>query len=134
MLTPEAYDKIVYAELPDSDTNTYLYSLVTTHLVYGPSRDIANLIIQKYLLIIHPYLLSKFEYYINFEVYPDINIYKCIWKRHDKIAFFIHTDDPTIEINKIKEYQSARWVYPLEASCSIFDIPTSEMIPIIFQL
>nr|XP_009791862.1 PREDICTED: uncharacterized protein LOC104239025 [Nicotiana sylvestris] len=36
LLTPVAYDKIVCAELPDSDTNDYLYTLVTKHMMHGP--------------------------------------------------------------------------------------------------
>ncbi|XP_019245183.1 PREDICTED: uncharacterized protein LOC109225045 [Nicotiana attenuata] len=36
LLTSEAYDKFVCAELPDSDKNDYLYSLVTKHIMYGP--------------------------------------------------------------------------------------------------
>nr|XP_009794570.1 PREDICTED: uncharacterized protein LOC104241324 [Nicotiana sylvestris] len=36
LLTPEAYDKFVCAELPESDKNDYLYSLVTKHMMHGP--------------------------------------------------------------------------------------------------
>ncbi|XP_060218953.1 uncharacterized protein LOC132645771 [Lycium barbarum] len=36
LLTPEAYDRIVCAELPNSDTNQYLHSLVIKHMMHGP--------------------------------------------------------------------------------------------------
>ncbi|XP_016506237.1 uncharacterized protein LOC107824026 [Nicotiana tabacum] len=36
LLTPEAYDKFVCAELPDPDTNSYLHKLVIKHMMHGP--------------------------------------------------------------------------------------------------
>ncbi|XP_060171127.1 uncharacterized protein LOC132602151 [Lycium barbarum] len=159
LLTPESYDKIVCAELPDSDTSAYLYSLVTIHMMHGPCgtlnlkcpctkskgyckfkylkefadhtskgkssypiyrrRNTGKLVkIRKHFLDnlwvvpYNPYLLSKFNCHINVEVCFDIRvvkyIYKYICKGHDKIAFFVLADDPNIEIDEIKEYQSAR--------------------------
>nr|XP_027121996.1 uncharacterized protein LOC113738929 [Coffea arabica] len=35
-LNPEAYDKIVFAEIPDPDQQRYLYSLVIKHMMHGP--------------------------------------------------------------------------------------------------
>lgn len=53
---------------------------------------------------------------MNVEVSSDIKvvkyIYKYICKYHDKIAFHIHNSDTEINIDGIKEYQSARWVSP----------------------
>ncbi|XP_009792184.2 uncharacterized protein [Nicotiana sylvestris] len=36
LLTPEAYDKFVCAELPDRNLDSSLYSLVTKHMIHGP--------------------------------------------------------------------------------------------------
>lgn len=36
LLTAEAYDKFVFAELPNSDSNPYLYKLVIKHMMHGP--------------------------------------------------------------------------------------------------
>ncbi|XP_009776910.1 uncharacterized protein [Nicotiana sylvestris] len=36
LLTLEAYDKVVCAELPDGNTNSYLHSLVVKHMMHGP--------------------------------------------------------------------------------------------------
>ncbi|XP_016472453.1 uncharacterized protein LOC107794475 isoform X3 [Nicotiana tabacum] len=36
LLTPEAYDRVVCAEIPDSDKNDYLYSVVTKHMMHEP--------------------------------------------------------------------------------------------------
>ena len=36
MFSPEEYDKIVCAELPDRHNAPYLYSLVIKHMLHGP--------------------------------------------------------------------------------------------------
>lgn len=36
LLTPEAYDHLVSAEIPDPATNNYLYSIVIKHMMHGP--------------------------------------------------------------------------------------------------
>nr|XP_009779968.1 PREDICTED: uncharacterized protein LOC104229090 [Nicotiana sylvestris] len=36
LLTPESYDRVVCAEIPDSDKNDYLYSVVTKHMMHEP--------------------------------------------------------------------------------------------------
>ncbi|XP_070023030.1 uncharacterized protein [Nicotiana sylvestris] len=77
----------------------------------------------------NPYLLSKFNCHINVEV-----CYILICKGHDKNAFFVHGDDPNIEIDEIKEYQSARWVSPPEATWCLFGFPISEMTPSVYHL
>jgi len=86
----------------------------------------------------NPYLLSKFNCHINVEICCDIKIvkyiYKYICKGHDKIAFNLHTDNTNIEIDEIKEYQSARWVSPPEATWRIYAFPISEMNPCVYHL
>ena len=86
----------------------------------------------------NPFLLSKFNCHINVEICSDIKvvkyIYKYICKGHDKIAFHIHPNETNIEVDEIKEYQSARWVSPPEALWFIFTFPISEMIPNVYHL
>ncbi|XP_060202830.1 uncharacterized protein LOC132631247 [Lycium barbarum] len=40
LLTPEAYDKVICAEIPNLDTNHYLHSLVIKHMMHGPCRSL----------------------------------------------------------------------------------------------
>ncbi|XP_070018514.1 uncharacterized protein [Nicotiana sylvestris] len=60
----------------------------------------------------NPFLLCKYNCYMNVEVCSDIKvvkyIYKYICKGHDKITFHIHGSDTDTNIDEIKEYQSAR--------------------------
>ncbi|XP_015078482.2 uncharacterized protein LOC107022360 [Solanum pennellii] len=44
------------------------------------------------------------------------------------------TNDVNVEIDEIKEYQSARWVSPPEAAWRIFAFPISEMNPTVYHL
>ncbi|XP_060195086.1 uncharacterized protein LOC132624302 [Lycium barbarum] len=67
-----------------------------------------------------PFLLGKFNCHMNVEVCLDIKVvkylYKYICKGHDKIAFAVNNNDANVEIDEIKEYQSARWASPPEAT------------------
>ncbi|XP_047254854.1 uncharacterized protein LOC124888485 [Capsicum annuum] len=184
LLTPEAYDQFVCAELPDEKTNPYLYSLVTQHMMHGScgSFNPTNSCMKKkgyckhkyskefiekttkgknsYLIYrrrnngknvkirghfldntwvvpYNPVLLCRFNSHMNVEICSDIKVVKYIYKYtckgHDKIAFHIHFSDTNIEIDEIKEYQSARWVSPPESAWRIFAFPISEMMYIIFN-
>nr|XP_016460125.1 PREDICTED: uncharacterized protein LOC107783644 isoform X1 [Nicotiana tabacum]XP_016460126.1 PREDICTED: uncharacterized protein LOC107783644 isoform X1 [Nicotiana tabacum] len=86
----------------------------------------------------NPYLLCKYNCHINVEVCSDIKvvkyIYKYIFKGHDKISFGLHEDNTNIQIDEIKEYQSARWVSPPEAMWRLFAFPISEMTPSVYHL
>ncbi|XP_027768140.1 uncharacterized protein LOC107002396 isoform X1 [Solanum pennellii] len=185
LLTPEAYDRFVCAEIPDENIYPYLYSLVTQHMMHGPCGNLnpTNSCMKKkgccknkypkefaeqttkgknsypiyrrrntgkvvkirghfldnlWVVPYNPYLLCKFNCHINVEICSDIKvvkyIYKYICKGHDKIAFHIQTNDVNVEIDEIKEYQSARWVSPPEAAWRIFAFPISEMNPTVYHL
>ncbi|GAA0182186.1 hypothetical protein LIER_30332 [Lithospermum erythrorhizon] len=40
LLTPEAYDRVVCAELPDRSVDPYFYSLVVNHMTHGPCENL----------------------------------------------------------------------------------------------
>ncbi|XP_016443950.1 uncharacterized protein LOC107769255 [Nicotiana tabacum] len=186
LLTPEAYDHFVYAEIPDEKENPTLYSLVIDHMMHGPCGELnptnsfmkkktgqckfkypkefaeqttkgknsypiyrrrntgkkvkirGHLLDNAWVVPYNPYLLYKFNCHINIEICSDIKvvkyIYKYICKGHDKIAFHIYANDTNVEIDEIKEYQSARWVSPLEATWRIFAFPISEMFSNVYHL
>ncbi|XP_019255086.1 PREDICTED: uncharacterized protein LOC109233667 [Nicotiana attenuata] len=159
LLTPESYDNIVRAELPDCKAEETLYKLVLQHMMHGPCGKLnpTNSCMQKkngcckfnyprsfadqtskgknsypiyrrrntglvkvkdhyfdnlWVVPYNPFLLEKFNCHINIEICSDIKavkyIYKYICKGHDKIAFHIHDNDANVEVDEIKEYQSAR--------------------------
>ncbi|XP_075093689.1 uncharacterized protein LOC107772267 isoform X1 [Nicotiana tabacum] len=164
LLTPEAYDRFVCAELPDKKKNPTLYSLVIDHMMHGPCGELnptnscmkikghykfkypkefaeqttkgknsypiyrrrnpgkkvqirGHLLDNSWVVPYNPYLLCKFNCHMNVEIWSDIKvvkyIYKYIYKGHDKIAFHINANDTNIEIDEIKQYQSARGCHHL---------------------
>ncbi|KAG5582545.1 hypothetical protein H5410_053172 [Solanum commersonii] len=70
--------------------------------------------------------------------YIDHHLYKLVTKHmihgHDKIAFSVHNSDTNVEIDEIKEYQSARWVSPRKPHGRLFAFSISEMTPSACQL
>lgn len=185
LFTPESYDKIIHAELPDSNKEAYLHSVIVHHMMHGPcghlnpanpcmktkgyckfqypkdftertskgknsypvyKRQRTGELIQvrgqyldnSWVVPYNPFLLAKFNCHMNVEICSDIKVvtylYKYICKGHDKIAFYMHENDKQTEVDEIKEYQSARWVSPHEATWRLFGFPISEMAPSVYHL
>ncbi|XP_059308268.1 uncharacterized protein LOC132059626 isoform X1 [Lycium ferocissimum] len=185
LITPEAYNSIISAELPDEVKEPDLYQRVLKHMMHGPCGDLdsTNSCMKKkgyckfsypkqfadqtlkgkdacsiykrrntgkmvkirekpldnsWVVPYNPFLLGKFNCHMNVEVCSDIKVvkylYKYICKGHDKIAFAVNNNDVNVEIDEIKEYQSARWVSPPEATWRLFGFPISEMNPSVLQL
>ncbi|XP_004252145.2 uncharacterized protein [Solanum lycopersicum] len=142
LLTAEAYDDIIRAELPDENTESDLRRLVIKHMMLGPCGEIVK-VRQQYLdnswvVPYNPYLLGKFNCHINVEVCSDIKVvkylYKYICNGHDKIAFSVQNNDAPIEIDEVKEYRSARWISPPEDVWCLFGFAINEMSPSIYRL
>ncbi|XP_019231846.1 PREDICTED: uncharacterized protein LOC109212634 [Nicotiana attenuata] len=149
LLTAEAYDDIIRAELPDGKAEPDLRKIVIKHMMHGPCvyrrRNTGEVVKvrEQYLdnswvVPYNPYLLGKFNCHINVEVCSDIKVvkylYKYICKGHDKIAFCVQNNDTDIEIDEVKEYRSARWVSPPKAVWRLFGFPISEMTPSVYRL
>ncbi|KAG5598903.1 hypothetical protein H5410_030273 [Solanum commersonii] len=163
ILTPKAYDQFVCVELPDPKRNPHLFELVHLHMIHGPCGPLnptcpckssypiyrrrntgqsikigSHLLDNSWVVPYNPYLLCKFNCHINVEICSDIKIvkyiYKYLCKGHDKIAFNLHTNNTNIEIDEIKEYQSARWVSPPEATWRIYAFPINEMNPCVYHI
>ncbi|XP_060210795.1 uncharacterized protein LOC132637774 [Lycium barbarum] len=121
LLTPEAYDEIIRAELPDCNTDPDLHKLVVKHMMHGPcgSLNPTNTCMRK-------------KGYCKFK-YPKMFADQTS-KGHDRIAFSVQHNDTNVEIDEVKEYRSARWVSPPEAGWRIFRFPISEMSPSVYRL
>ncbi|XP_075101610.1 uncharacterized protein LOC107762085 [Nicotiana tabacum] len=127
LVTPEAYDKFVSAELPDPDANSCLHKLVIKYMMYGPCGYLnpTNSCMNKKRE-------CKFKYPKSFadntrkgkDSYP-------VYRRRNTSKSVKITN---IEIDEIKKYQSARWVSPPEAMWLLFAFPISEMTPSVYHL
>ncbi|XP_070009380.1 uncharacterized protein [Nicotiana sylvestris] len=124
-----------FADQTSKGKNSYpIYRRRNTRLVKVKDHYFDNSWVVPY----NPFLLGKFNCHINVEICSDIKavkyIYKYICKGHDKIAFHIHDNDANVEVDEIKEYQSARWVSPPEATWHLFGFPINEMTPSVYHL
>ncbi|KAG5600731.1 hypothetical protein H5410_032101 [Solanum commersonii] len=126
-------------ELTEQTTNgKNSYPLYKRPKMLTPIKVRGHNIDNSWIISYNPFLLKKFGCHINVEICSDIKvikyIYQYICKGHDKIAFSVHNNDTNVEIDEIKEYQSARWVSPPEAAWRLFAFSISEMTPSVCQL
>ncbi|XP_027150586.1 uncharacterized protein LOC113750845 [Coffea eugenioides] len=108
--------------------------------IIGRGQELDN----RWVVPYNPYLLAKFNCHINVEICSTIKavtyVYKYIYKGHDKIHFQVNNDNEPIantqptQIDEITEYQSARWVCPVEAIWRIYRFSLSEMHPAVIHL
>ncbi|XP_019236379.1 PREDICTED: uncharacterized protein LOC109216658 [Nicotiana attenuata] len=148
LLTSEAYDGIISAELPDANLDKKLRSLVLKHMMHGPCGNLnpTNSRMKKNGL-------CKFNYPKNFAehtskgsdsypIYKRRNTGEVVKVREQYLdnswdmtkLHYVHDNDTNKEIDEIKEYQSARWVSPPETAWSLFGFSISEMYPSVYYL
>lgn len=92
----------------------------------------------RWVVLYNPYLSAKFDCHINVEVCSSIKavkyLYKYVYKRHDRINYFVGKNETDKEIDEIFAYQSARWISPPEAMWRIFSFNLSEIYPTVYAL
>ncbi|GAA0175867.1 hypothetical protein LIER_28963 [Lithospermum erythrorhizon] len=86
----------------------------------------------------NPTLLVQFDCHMNVEICCDIRavkyLYKYVHKCHDKIQFRIAPENSNLIVDKIANFQNARWVSPVEAAWRIYRFPLHGMFPTVLQL
>ena len=80
----------------------------------------------------------SFDCHINVEICSTIKavkyLYNYVYKRHDKISVSVVPDGEMQVIDKIKRYQSGRWISPPEAAWRILSFDLYDMQPAIMPL
>ncbi|XP_022858871.1 uncharacterized protein LOC111379680 [Olea europaea var. sylvestris] len=83
----------------------------------------------RWIVPYNPYLLAKFNCHINVEICSTIKavkyLYKYVYKGHDRIGFSVHSEEHVVD--EIKNFQTARWISPLEALWRIFGFILSKI-------
>ncbi|XP_027093632.1 uncharacterized protein [Coffea arabica] len=135
LLTPEAYDRIVSAELRDIHIHKHLHSLVAQHMMHGPCGQINpnHACMQKTEIC-----KDKFDCHMNVEICSTIQvvkyIYKYIYKGRDKILYQLSNGEANQMLDEIKNFQLARWISAPEAMWRIYSFDLNEMHPSIMTL
>ncbi|XP_074318892.1 uncharacterized protein LOC141655727 [Silene latifolia] len=86
----------------------------------------------------NPYLLDLFDCHLNVEVCSTIQavkyLYKYVYKGHDKISFNVAAEGEVKVVDEIEQYQSGRWVSPVEAIWRIYGFDLFEIHPPVMPL
>ncbi|KAL5537409.1 hypothetical protein UlMin_045836 [Ulmus minor] len=121
IIAPEAFDRFVSAEIPNINQYPYLHSTVIKHMMHGPCGDLnpSNICMKNN----EKCKIKTVKY-----------LYKYIYKGHDRIAFHINSNNNKKDIDEIQNFQSARWISPLEAVWRIYSFILNENHPSVYTL
>jgi len=80
-----------------------------------------------------PFLLATFDCHLNVEICSTIKavkyLYKHVYKGHDCVSFSVARNHDNENNDEIQNYQSARWISPLEDAWRIFGFDLYDMHP-----
>ncbi|KAG6679025.1 hypothetical protein I3842_14G110200 [Carya illinoinensis] len=136
LYAPESFDEIVSAEIPDKNTNLHLHNARSDNGITVKLRG--HNLDNRWVVPYNPYLLATFDCYINVEICSTIKavkyLYKYVYKGHDRVAFNLVSQQTNQQIDKIQQFQSARWIAPPEAMWRIYGFIVNEMYPSVYSL
>ena len=85
----------------------------------------------KWVIPYNPYLLTRYNCYINIEICSGLKavkyLYKYIYKGHDRVAVHVGQDDGNHEVDEIQQFQDTCWVSTQEAIWRIFEFELNEI-------
>ncbi|GAA0187539.1 hypothetical protein LIER_34827 [Lithospermum erythrorhizon] len=97
-----------------------------------------HLVDNRWVIPYNPVLLVEFDCHFNVEICCDIRVmkylYKYVYKGHDKIAFQITPEREGQGNDEIRNFQTARWVSPVEVVWRLYGFPLNGMYPSVIQL
>nr|XP_027121997.1 uncharacterized protein LOC113738930 [Coffea arabica] len=154
-LNPEAYDKIVFAEIPDPDQQRYLnhypkdFSEYTIHTEdsYPHYRRRKNgrvvrvrnkALDNRWVVPYNPYLLALFDCHMNVEICSTVKLvkylYKYVYKGYDRVSFHINSGAAAENVDEINDFQSGKWVAAAKAFWCIYRFSLNEMTLSVYAL
>nr|XP_027086482.1 uncharacterized protein LOC113708217 [Coffea arabica] len=97
-----------------------------------------HLLDNRWVVPYNPYLLALFDCHLNVEICSTIKLvkylYKYVYKGHDRVSFYIHSDKTFEDVDEISDFQSGRWVAAAEVFWCIFRFGLNEMTPSVYAL
>ncbi|XP_027108916.2 uncharacterized protein [Coffea arabica] len=97
-----------------------------------------HLLDNRWVVPYNPYLLALFDCHLNVEICSTVKLvkylYKYVYKGHDRVSFYIHSDKTFEDVDEISDFQSGRWVAAAEAFWRIFRFGLNEMTPSVYAL
>ncbi|XP_062208911.1 uncharacterized protein LOC133910581 [Phragmites australis] len=145
--SPDDYDKVISAEIPDPVKYPVLHALQgkDSYPIYRRREDgrrVATrgaVLDNRWVVPYNPTLLMRYNCHINVEVCSSIKavkyLYKYVYKGHDRASFSVDPPDQNgTVINEIRQYRDARFITPPEAVYRIFGFPLYAVSPSVLQL
>ncbi|XP_027181704.1 uncharacterized protein LOC113780084 [Coffea eugenioides] len=97
-----------------------------------------HLLDNRWVVPYNPYLLALFDCHLNVEICSTVNLvkylYKYVYKGHNRVSFYIHSDATFEDVDEILDFQSGRWVAAIETFWRIFRFTLNEMTPSVYAL
>ncbi|XP_071902766.1 uncharacterized protein [Coffea arabica] len=97
-----------------------------------------HLLDNRWVVPYSPYLLALFDCHLNVEICSTIKLvkylYKYVYKGHDHMSFYIHSENTFEDVDEILDFQSGRWVAAVEAFWWIFRFTLNEITPSVYAL
>ncbi|XP_027098832.2 uncharacterized protein [Coffea arabica] len=97
-----------------------------------------HLLDNRWVVPYSPYLLALFDCHLNVEICSTVKLvkylYKYVYKGHDRVSFYIHSENTFEDVDEILDFQSGRWVAAAEAFWWIFRFTLNKMTPSVYAL
>ncbi|XP_028074183.1 uncharacterized protein LOC114276597 [Camellia sinensis] len=137
--TPDDYDNIVRAEIPDKRLEPRLYSVVLKHMIHGPcgiregesvpvESNPSVLVDNSWVIPYNPWLLLKYDCHINLEICSSVTsvkyLYKYVYKGPDRVALEVRQGP---NYDEVQQFIDGRWVCAPEALWKIFKFSMTKM-------
>ncbi|KAF1854814.1 hypothetical protein Lal_00026526 [Lupinus albus] len=140
--SPEEYDAIVRAEIPNYEEEPELHNVGSDSYPEYKRRNDEPVslnrrftIDNRWVVPYNPWLLLKYDCHINVEVCSSIKsikyLYKYVYKGPDRVAMEVHRG---IHTNEIQQYVDARWICAPEALWKIFGFNLYQLYPSVVRL
>ncbi|XP_022891761.1 uncharacterized protein LOC111406602 [Olea europaea var. sylvestris] len=86
----------------------------------------------------NPCILAKYDCHINIEICSSVNavkyLYKYVYKRHNRVNFMVNKETNEHYVDKISNYQTARWISAPKAIWRIFSFDLFDISPSVVSL
>ncbi|XP_028093488.1 uncharacterized protein LOC114293595 [Camellia sinensis] len=148
LCTPDDYDNIVRAEIPDKRSEPRLYSVVLKYMIHGPcgireresvplDSNPSVLADNSWVISYNPWLLLKYDCHINLEICNSVTSvkylykFKYVYKGPDRVALEVRQGP---NYDKVQQFIDGRWVYAPKALWKIFKFLMTKMTPTVERL
>ncbi|XP_026434651.1 uncharacterized protein LOC113332308 [Papaver somniferum] len=132
LCSPDDYDTVVRAEIPDPDIEPGLRRDDGREVTFDNGKVVNNSWVVPY----NPWLLKKYDCHINVEICSSVKsvkyLYKYVWKGVDCVCMEVSSEKGVED--EIKQFVDAHWIFPQEALWRICRYQMNKISPPVVSL